>query len=208
MNSNMAIYVPNGAGWKPSTAGAEGYTKWGSDPEIPYVDKSYGMVHLTDAAQNDPVTMWAKRRGDICQYMGTIDDDLKGYRMPINGEFGTTTAFNQEGWTHGGTAPDQNNTLGNAYGTTDLVNTHDMFYVKNTIINGGIIFPASGYRYYGSGALGMACRLAAYPSATSPGDTSKEYLLHVERIGGVATLNTQASTYRSYALPIRCVVDD
>jgi hypothetical protein len=218
--TSTPVYVPSGSGWAPSTAGAQGYTGWANEPsdlasgtsEIPYVHVGYGQVDLTAPAQNTS-TMWNGRRGDICQFIGSKDATLSGYRMPIKGEFGslgTGNSLDKEGWTLSNNAA--SGTAHNAYGTG---NFSSKLRATNSVINsdaGGIIFVGAGYRHRSSGGVGYAgnlgcCHIATAPSATNSSSFRFEGTVQA---GGIANTVTPCTTngIRSYGHPVRCVLDD
>lgn len=210
------VYVPSGSGWTPSTANAQGYNGWANEPsslaagkiEIPYMDETRGSVDMTAPAQNSS-TMWANLRGDICQYIGSKDATLSGYRMPIRGEFGSAgDSFDKEGWTLANN--DASGTAHNAYGTG---NFSSKLRATNSIINGGIIFSGSGYRHRASGSVGYAGNLGCYWSASPGSNANAACAFRFEGTvfaGGIAnTVTPQLLTIqRSYAIPVRCVVND
>jgi hypothetical protein len=213
-NASTTIYVPNGNGWKSTTATAEGYTKWRNtsqgSAEIPYVDASYGIVDLTAPAQNTS-TRWNSRRGDICQYIGAKNTALAGYRMPILGEFGPdgNNSINKNGWTVTGLTSAITTVVD---GTYDFV-ANNRRRAKNTTLNGavgGVVFPVSGYRYHDSGEMKVVNSLGVYAMATPP-SANTMYELSIRLESGVTSLFTQHTNdacYRAYGLPVRCVLAD
>jgi hypothetical protein len=212
MAAGIAIYVPNGTGWKPSTYGGEGYNAWWASPsdltsgqkEISYFDRTYGIVDLTAAAQNTSAR-WTSWRGDICQYIGSKDGTLSGYRMPIKGEFGPSgNSMNLNGWTFTGAVDLRN--LGNNYGTYDFVSNNKL-RATNSSINGGLVLPASGYRIQKYGALQEVSRYAYYAMASSSNVDAKDTFIG-EKVTSVPTVWPQNSSERSAAFPIRCVIND
>jgi hypothetical protein len=172
-DASSPVYVPDNTKatkWRPSTAGAEQYDEWKEQPslitsgkDIPYMDQEnhstngtgYYDTHLLDEAQNTP-EMYQGFRGDICQYLGTTDDDLKGYRMPMLIEFGVSYHLewtnHPDSWIKGGIPTTLNTSLYNDYGTTVLTGSPlNCFYAENTAMD--VLFPASGNRN-ATGVLG------------------------------------------------------
>jgi hypothetical protein len=220
-DADTPVYVPDeddddnnpDTKWKASTAEDEGYTTWGAlsgaDTDIPYVDPVHfhegptvdGNTYLIDAARNDPATMYAYRRGDICQYLGTVDDNLKGYRLPRGSEFGQRLALwndHTDGWVLVGTFTAQ---TGNDYGTAIFTGSPAVQgYPKNTIM-GNAIFPASGSRStYDGTPLDNAGTSGSYWSGSANGLNS------VWCFGiALAAVGTGNTAHRSNGFPVRCV---
>jgi hypothetical protein len=213
------VYVSSGSGWAPSTAGLQGYNGWTTSPsnlpagtiEIPYMDVSYGQVDLAASEQNVP-TMWADRRGDICQFIGSKDATLSGYRMPIKGEFGSLIeSLNKEGWTllNGSAASEDKH---DDYGTGNFTSK---VCAQNPNINsnaGGIIFVGCGYRHYVDGIPAYAGNLGCYHIATAPSAINSSALFRFQGTsypGGSLSLHTYAAGGTpSYGFAVRCVLAD
>jgi hypothetical protein len=209
------IYVPvvnsilSNSTWDPTTCNARNWTSWGENTytsaDIPYLDPSfngYGTVafgrnnrYAIDADRNDPTTMWAKYRGDICQYLSATGAVIGNYRLPTSAELGPAT-----GWTMG--SAEEDNSLGNAGGTVDLLNaTNNRAWAKNSTL-GDVVFPASGYRIYNAGTVYRVGRNGDYWSGSADSATDGYNMFF--NINDMSPYGVRA---RSYAFPIRCVQD-
>jgi hypothetical protein len=152
---NAPVYIPQ---YNTTTPTASTWTtSIHSAITIPYIAGTTNETaerydtYLMDPAQNTPA-MYESKKGDICQYLGTIDATLKGYRMPMSIEFGTINSGNsvsKDGWSTGGKFTDAHSIV-DAYGRTDLLSANNnRGYAKNTLMDNnpnGIRFPASGFR--------------------------------------------------------------
>jgi hypothetical protein len=179
------------------------------DTDIPYLDGRYtapGTVafgrnnrYVIDADRNT-TEMYQSLRGDICQYLSTKTGVVSGdYRLPTSYEFGSISSGNSldlDGWTTGGT----NGTdlsLGNAYGTVDLLSLSRLWAKNSTM--GDVIFPASGLRT-GDGYL-YNVGDAGYGWSGSGGTSIFGYILEFR----IYYVYPYRSGTRSDAYPVRCV---
>jgi hypothetical protein len=226
------VYVPTAqdpltaSTWAATTNSAMGYTSWttntssasGQVPYMDYVDypvstNSVYDTYLIDKERNEP-EMYAKQRGDICQYLGKTDAAATGYRLPMSAELGNdvsqTFSGRTDGWVRASSFPAA---VGNAEGTTNITGTPaTKSYAKNPIM-GDVVFPASGAR--------------SFPSDNGDEESTygERYLYRVGTFGyywsGSGAVNLargmdfdsegwiypNGSIYRSGAYAVRCVLD-
>jgi hypothetical protein len=215
--SSTVIFVPTGTGtgaswvqtgWEQTTAGAKGWTAWGStvvgnaagSDEIPYFDGEYAQSDITyvrsnnfvsDDAQNTPAT-YSDYRGDICRF---ISDDE--YRLPRSEEFGPTS---NNGWGKAYDFSEQTTTAVN--GTANLITmVPSKAYARNKTMD-GVYFPASGYRDQGDGRLHFVGTTGFAWSSSARSKIDGHYLYF-----NTNTIGTAASNFRSMAIPVRCVLN-
>jgi hypothetical protein len=198
-NNSTPVYRPNGSGWLPTT-----YSTWGG---IPLWTSTYGNL-----VNNNYTSSFI---GDICQYIGTNQPALTGYRLPVAGEFGTATGYWDSldpehvpvagGWVKGDVAfalPGVD--VAYAAGTADFLSTQNganqkLAWVKNLTM-GSLTLPVSGYRSGSSGQAGNV-NIAGYYWTGSATSTSVYGLVFSG--SSVAPANTGVD--RTYATPVRCV---
>jgi hypothetical protein len=181
--------------YKAGSSTSSTYSDW---IDIPYWDS--GDV-------GDPII--GDLKGDICKYLSTETGVVSGdYRLPRNGEFGTTNGWNQDGWVMVNSW--SNVTTGDIDGTYDFI-ANGKGYAKNTTM-GDVCFPTSGRRYgyfdqYGqfvpTGLLLATGLIAAYWSG------SIYYVGYPYALYATTTSvypNDNNSQIQS-AYPIRCVLD-
>jgi hypothetical protein len=167
----------------------------------------YGRNDQYVIDHNDPTEMWAKGRGDICQYLGATAEDtdegrkLKGYRLPTSNEFGlSNTSFDwslsrsPDGWERGG---NNSSATGNASGTHNMIGT--CLHIKNVPM-GNVTLPGSGYRSGGTGALTGVGTNGNYWSGSANSYSTSHYLDFY-----ASTLYTYDSHNRAYGFSVRCV---
>jgi hypothetical protein len=203
------------AGWPDAVVGVSE----NANNNIPYMDGSFvppslGVFNmrfstfLMDADRNTTDMYW-DMRGDICQYLSTKTGVVSGnYRLPMAVEFARwggdyMWAANTDGWVKGGTFS-RDMTLGNAYGTTSIIKGNapcNCGYAENTIM-GGVVFPASGFRWT-NGTLAYMCDEGDYWSGSISQNAGTYPNRHLFVFLSVA-VGTDF-TLPSYALPIRCV---
>jgi uncharacterized protein (TIGR02145 family) len=179
----------------------DSYTNSG---DIPYMDMDRGgtssdrsNTYLMDPERN-VYDVYKGFRGDICQYLGTTQAALEGYRLPMSSEFGTTPttwAANQEGWAGSSTFP---TATGNAKGTAVIAGTTTS-YAKNTKM-GDVIFPASGYRDGNDGSVNVVGSYGYYWSGSASEEESAYYMNFYN-----ARMSPGSFVSRSYGFPVRCV---
>jgi uncharacterized protein (TIGR02145 family) len=227
-STSTPIYIPDDSKatkWAPTTVSAAGYSvTWTETAEdvnpgsvIPYLDGRYkssvdddrGDVYVLHPDRNT-VAMYAAKRGDICQYLGTTDPTLSGYRLPMSNEWGTsnslwdgsnpTTTPVAGGWVKGiHPWPGGSNGDGNEFGTVDLINTTNRGWVKNTTM-GNVVLPASGRRLHTSGAVSYVGGSGNYWSGSAKNAISGYYLDFFN-----SDVYTANALNRSYAFSVRCV---
>jgi hypothetical protein len=251
-NTAVPIYVPvvdlndiKDSYWNSTTTTAMGYSAWGSyespaTTDIPYMDKSftddYGRdgTMAIDEANNDPETMWANYRGDICQYLcatGAVDGD---YRLPTSNEFGPensatnwTSQVSASGWQRGDGTFAATLSAGYPDGRADfLSSTRGTAFDSSTPSHGGasatderalgsginvkmgeVVFPATGMRIFNQeGTLGNVGSTGTYWSG-SAGSSSGGTLIYYAYYLGF----TNASVYPHWSAPrntghaVRCI---
>ncbi|GHT70076.1 hypothetical protein AGMMS50239_37890 [Bacteroidia bacterium] len=167
--------------------------------DVPYVDDQpvpYGrgeayLTTITKDAATGPTTI-AAYKGDICVYLTNIGAAPKGkrWRMPTSLEFGAAADYIK---VDNGFAPE---TTQNAEGTTAFTSG----YRRNKLNTP--YFPASGYRYYSTGALTNAGTNGIYWSS-SPNSNVRGYHLGFSSPSANPTFNN----YRTSAFSVRCVAE-
>jgi hypothetical protein len=227
LNVNTPIYVPDDnepTKWRPSTVTAEGYEEWKATPseltpgktEVPYMDEdtypeggtSRSSTDLIDAARNTP-EYYAAWRGDICQYLGTRDASLQGYRLPISYEFGSLDSGSTvyyDGWTWDGVVGGSSSldNILSVYGTTTIIKSAppcNRVYAENTTM--GVIFPGSGLRSITGGMNFSAGQWTNYWCGAAYGASSGQ-CLRIDANGVFPRWDGP----RGYAFAIRCVKND
>jgi hypothetical protein len=220
-SSNTALYY--------STSNDGGYTGYESSwDDIPHIDVVGEDVYsndredryLIDDLQNTPA-MWSAWKGDICQYIGSYEPDLAGYRLPTSAEFGgvdegngapewdpddpTTKSVN--GWVRGPVAPDFWGYLG-GFLHNGMTRLDDYYGAINLTANG--YFPAAGrygyitsygtVRRYGVGNEGSYWSGSAGPKI----DGGTKYLVY-----GLWFVPDGVNPFSAWdhfdAYPIRCI---
>jgi hypothetical protein len=225
-SGSTPIYVPvvnatlTSKVWTATTGAAQGWTTWSINDhnltEVPYLDLSYTDIsygrdnrYAIEAERNDYAT-YAGFRGDICQYLSTKTKVVTGdYRLPTSNEFGPlamTIWADAAGWIKGiDPFPSANTAAGKADGTADLLDSskNPGNIVAGSAINqlmGGVVFPASGYRWQSGGELNRVGNNGYYWSG-SMYDMRNGCNLFFSS-GVVASNSTH---YRSYGHSVRCV---
>jgi hypothetical protein len=201
---------------------AHNWTTWGentnADTDIPYLDRfdyagsdysNRSNMHAIDLALNDPETMWAKYRGDICQYLSATGSVEGNWRLPTSADFGTinttswassnpTTTANSDGWIKGmDPFPTANTAVGKADGTADIVAANLGSAISRPL--GDLIFPASGYRNGRNGVLANVGSMG-YSWSGSANSTVYGYRLYFTN-----SVVQQMGSIRSAGLSVRCV---
>jgi hypothetical protein len=206
------IYVPvvnsalSHSTWEPTTCNARGWTSWGDNAytsaDIPYLDPSYSAYGTVAFGRDNRYAIDADRnvydvykgfRGDICQYLSKTGAVIGNYRLPTSNELGPAN-----GWTTG--TAEEDNALGNAGGTVDLLSTtNNRGWAKNAAM-GDVVFPASGYRIYNAGTVGRVGRNGDYWSG-SAGSATEGYNMFFN----TGSVEPYGVRNRSYAFPVRCI---
>jgi hypothetical protein len=153
------------------------YSSWGSIPQ----DQANGTV-------SDPNT--GTYKGDICKYIHS------GYRMPVNGDFGTGASWGDQGWEIYGSTAFSAVTSDKVDGTYDFASSASS--AKNTVM-GGVIFPASGNRNYNSGALENVGSYGFYWNGTADDEPNGH------RFSFSSNGMTSWGSARGYGFSVRCV---
>jgi hypothetical protein len=194
--TTTAVYIPG-------TGETSGYA-WANIPHT-----SSGSI-----GADDPVAL----TGDICRYLGTIDSNLDGYRLPTWNEFGTaaanvtvgwdatnpTTVPVNGGWVGGFTTtgwPTMNNTKGVANGKSDLIKL-GYGYIKNLTMDEACI-PCSGWRRDTNGELNLVCQ-GGYAWSGSVASNGEGALFNYGSTG----MMLGRPLPRTYGFPVRCVKND
>jgi uncharacterized protein (TIGR02145 family) len=229
-STSIPVYIPNyNAGnplastWSAPTTSTYTWSATddsGTNPapatDIPYMDGSYSTtdysrnnIFVMDEARNRPED-YAKKVGDICQYLGITGAGPAGYRMPTSSEMGTTNeAWNGAnpvggGWVKGsGSWPtaDEQNGAGSSDGKTDLIQVKGLGSAVNGVM--GVVLPASGYRQHSDGVLFGVGRYAHYWTGSA----------HSATYGKVMRFNStnvypDTGNGRSCGFPVRCVKNE
>jgi hypothetical protein len=155
------------------------YSSWGS---IPYDQVNSGPV-------SNPNTNTYK--GDVCRYIHA------GYRMPVKGDFGVSSEWNQQGWEIYGSTAFSAVTSDKEDGTYDFIDK-SASCAKNTVM-GGVILPASGLRNYNSGALEYVGSSGCCWNGTA------EDMSNGHRFGFNSSGVTSFGSARGYGFSVRCV---
>jgi hypothetical protein len=129
--------------------------------------------------------------GDICKYIHS------GYRMPVKGDFGTSSNWDQQGWEIYGSTAFSSVTTDKTDGTYDFI-ANGASCAKNTAM-GGVIFPASGYRNSSDGKLGSVGS-TGYHWSSSPESVSNSF-----RLGFNSSGVTVVASAHDYGFSVRCV---
>jgi hypothetical protein len=217
------VYIPTYGGvgtstWKSPNTSSYTSAGWGESANvaetIPYLGASYGSdtdgrssIFVSEDARNNAIS-YQGLRGDICRYLSTETGVVSGaYRLPTSYEFGTIEAYWNVsapvagGWVKGA-AFTEDNTAGNAQGTTLITNKGLGFVVNQTM--GNVVFPASGYRNYDFGPVYRVGDIVLYWSSSSHNNSTGGYNLRCED----NDMDPGSSYYRSHAFPVRCVMND
>jgi hypothetical protein len=152
----------------------------------------------------------AEYRGDICRYLGTVHTKLAGYRLPVQGEFGSgggpnafSTMVPVGGWLKGSGTFQTSNGAGNAYGRADLLDASKNNASKvlgsayNRTMN--ITFPAAGAGT-ASELIGIGNNGAYWSSSMG----STFYIAYLA-FSGEGAIYTAGGAIDSYIFPVRCV---
>jgi hypothetical protein len=219
-------YPTTGSSWLRHTS--HSYTTLGWDDtapntaeddadNIPYIDGRnafqpavYGRDdnYLMGPGRND-ATMYQNRRGDICQYLSAKTGVVSGnYRLPTSNECGVietgaswnASTINSDGWKIGGGTFLTNLAAGADDGTTDLLSDGYGSGINRTMED--VVFPASGNRFNNGGALGLVGEEGLYWVGSAFGGIYAYSMHFTQNIISPGNANT-----RSYALPVRCVLD-
>jgi hypothetical protein len=190
------VYVYNGTQWIQTNVATASHNSLTSGGFTALVDNRMGsnvwtcIPYVNDNISADRflnhLQTLTDNKGDICQYLGTIDSNLDGYRMPVSNEFEA-----EADWKRGNLVAG----TGDVYGATPINSGHT---------HSGIMFPASGYRDMSSGRLVNIGTYGEYWSGSSAGST--EYAYRLVFYG--YQLAPGNSNYRTYGHPVRCVLDD
>jgi hypothetical protein len=226
----IPIYVPvvasplTSSSWTATTYGAAGYTKFtvaagndtDSDPEIPYLDgrtdfratdNTRNSTYVIDAERNDPTEMYAKLRGDICQYLGKTGVVPDIYRLPTSTEFGIAHSNGNWEWNTsnpmgGGwikSNPFNDNFSGNdEFGTYDMIE-NNRGYGENIIMDAR--FPITGGFFVEDTDLWYASGGANYWT----GSTRNGLLGWALVFYNIHVIPNDQDYNRGYAIAIRCV---
>jgi hypothetical protein len=249
-SSSVPVYIPicntgtlTASTWSSPTTSSYTVASWDytvngtaedAANNIPYMDgraafndpnSGRNSTFVMDAARNDPTEMWAKGRGDICQYLGATGAGPTGYRLPTSNEMGTSssTAFDTStpvagGWVKGTGSFTATNGAGYPNGRADLLSnqqsasfdpskhTHgastDVLGSAQNIAMGNVILPASGYRSSGSGNLyGLSVGNQGFYWSGSANDATKSHYLYFFSY----TIHPESNGIRSHGFAIRCV---
>jgi hypothetical protein len=223
-STSVAVYIPTYVAGPPDAAtwkcpAVSPYSSWpptsagDSDSDanaaiIPYLDgraafnasnNTRSSTFVIDEARND-ATMWANKRGDICQFLSKTGAVSGDYRLPTSSELGTVNIGWSGstpvggGWVKGG-AP--GSATGLASGEFDLIGSY--LYVENLTM-GNVILPASGNRYGNGGGLDFVTTQGLYWSGSANGNLEGRLLYFTE-----ASIGPNGSSERSCAYPVRCV---
>jgi hypothetical protein len=230
----IPTYVAGGTStWRSPTVSPYTSAGWTSvatnntddDSTIPYVDgrsafngSPHGLNNTFVIDHNDPAEMWTNKRGDICQYLGATDANLKGYRLPTGTELDWGTGGNR--WVETTNANGDRFQYAAAYpnGRADFLsvaqsasfdtnqNTNGvgkkLCFMENLVM-GNVTLPASGYRFKESGRLDFVGDCAYYMSGSIRNST-EVYNIAFTRSTWYAYID---SYKRSSALSVRCVKD-
>jgi hypothetical protein len=191
--SDCPLYIPNasGSGWAKIALSTTGYT-WKTIPHVdatnfPVIGLDNEDTYLIDAARNNPTTMYAYYRGDICQFLGTRNAGLTGYRMPkayeILGTAMVSTTFS------GGQTP-------NDTGTANMPGSKYWLCAAA----GNLTLPLSGGREDASGSMTWSGTYAYYWAGSAGNAAANAW--------GWELSFKQAlhDTYsRHIAFPVRCI---
>ncbi|GHT84679.1 hypothetical protein FACS18947_2470 [Bacteroidia bacterium] len=163
---------------------------WNAIPHVTAPATPYGRVenYLTEIA-HDP----GNDIGDICKYLTELGYAPAGkrWRMPTSAEFGEASDYGNVGAT-----PWPAVTSVNADGT-DLFANGKQLRKLNTPF-----FPASGYRYYSSGALNGVGQYG-YAWSSSPSSATGGFGLAFDSSAAYPAFYN----YRTYGFPVRCVAE-
>jgi hypothetical protein len=202
---------------------AKNYSTWtqagggtAPDTDIPFMDGRWGRGYDVDFVSKDDQNTDATYeglRGDICKYLGKTNLALDGYRLPTCVEFSDKASANWDtqnpttvavagGWVKGYGDFTVDTTLGNAFGTADLLSAADeRGSAINVVFNAA--FPCSGYRYYTNGVLmdvgNNVCYWSSSRSSNSFYDNGRELYI-VE-----SYVDPRSTSERGYGYPIRCI---
>jgi hypothetical protein len=212
------------AGWPAIVAG----TAEDAAINIPYMDGRAAFAPPTNDNTSDITVihsnqntdaMYSAKRGDICQYLGKTQTALRGYRLPMQSEWGTsssqwnatnpTTTPVSGGWVTTDGSYLHNNATGNGKpdGTADFRtasgNAANMvFKSAKNLLMGNIIIPPSGTRNYDNNNGDVAhVGLHAFYWCGSAKNNLVGSIFHYSSNGPYIPYGMN----RNVALPIRCV---
>jgi hypothetical protein len=234
--SATTVYLPDVADddgdpdtkWRtPMTPNAAGYGSWGEYNNgnigiatgVPYVDPvnfpgnsvtGRDNTYLLDLVAADAATMYANFRGDICQYLGTLYDDLKGYRMPTSLEFGHDDTDQWTGrtdsWVKATSFSYKSYSSVAADGTTNMIGAAtppNESFAQNTAMD--VILPASGYMSTDGGLYGYtSAGLYGFYYSSSVEGALGQYCMTFD-YGNHKVIVPYNGGSRSYGGSIRCV---
>jgi hypothetical protein len=179
--SDANTYSTSTLVYKPNAVATGTYATWDA---IPYENSSSATV----VGSPNIGTF----KGDICTHINS------GYRLPVNGEFGTSSGWYQQGWVEYENADFSPVTTDKDDGTYDFI-ANNKSCAKNTVL-GDVIFPASGYRFDSSKLTRVGtCGVYQIGSAYS---ATENYYMYFSYLF-LYTSSTSGS--RSYAYTVRCV---
>jgi hypothetical protein len=179
VDNSTPVYIPG-----------VGKTTHGSWATVPYTSSgSIGADNIT------------ARTGDICRYLGTINTNLAGYRLPTISEFGITggeAAWNtttpiRGGWVNGMAswpAGDSSNKMEEGKSVLS-----GFGYARNLTLN-DLRFPSSGYRWLENGYMNEIGICGFYRTNTS-----------LVFAFAAANINSGRSMEREFGFSVRCVMN-
>jgi hypothetical protein len=181
--SPMGTFSSTTPVYKAGTTTSSTYATWAA---IPYEN----ATNASSIGSPNVTTL----KGDICTYIHS------GYRMPRNGEFGTTASYQPTGgWTASSGFGDFTGT--NTVGTYDFV-ANSKGYVTRT--STGMILPASGQRGNNDGTMYYVGRngYVWYNSIYgTPGSATTSYCIRFHDL----SFSINSTEARGAAIPVRCI---
>jgi hypothetical protein len=224
-STSTPVYIPNyNAGsplastWsKPTTSS---YGSWSSTndqstalaTDIPYMDANYtssdysrNSTFVIDAERNRPED-YAKKVGDICQYIGKTGAGPTDYRLPTSSEMGTTLTDSpgftpstpvSGGWVRGPGNFTYTMSAGTPDGKTDLIKTKGLGSAVNSAM--GVVLPGSGYRT-SNGVLNRVGGGGDYWNGSAGSATTGGRFIFL-----YDGINPDGPAARSYGFSVRCV---